>query len=479
MSKQFAAALVALPLILQIFNNCFGQGADVTVTIRSVSPPIAEIRGRNLQSSTNHNFSLLRSYAGFANLADRISDIRLEGKEGLPVAFRQFVPGEYVASGDFQKWSYKVDLSPNKKPAANAHISWLGPDSGLLFLDDLLPLTSAKQCGPIKLHLQMPEGWTTYGNDSVDVTCSDKPVYFLSRRSRLTAINVPEPVDILISSDWKFTDQQAADFAKEIFSAYGGLFGGYPVGRKHIFVLPFPVAIGQGSWEADTRGNTVTILSSDMPFQTQSVQRLHEQLRHELFHLWIPNGIHLTGNYDWFYEGFALYESLRLGVGSNRLSFNDFLDTLGRAMTIDGALADHFSLIAASNSRTSGDDTRLYARGILIAFLTDLKMLSRSNGKRNIEELLRSLYEKYQDQSNETDANQAIFAAINDLDIERCVVSGEPIIWASVLNAFGIEKLDRPGASTLSVKADLSGSQKKLLDKLGYNNWRKSSVGPK
>ena len=42
----------------------------------------------------------------------------------------------------------------------------------------------------------------------------------------------------------------------------------------------------------------------------------------------IPNDVNLSGNYDWFYEGFALYQSLKLAVGLNRIRFEDFLDTL-------------------------------------------------------------------------------------------------------------------------------------------------------
>ena len=422
---------------------------------------------------------MLHDYAGFTGLADRASDVRLEDHDGEPVASRQFIPGEYVAERDFGRWRYKLDLNPLKRAAAAAHVSWLGAENGLLFLDDLLPLRSAKGCAPIKIEIQVPDGWTVYGAESAVVSCSDKPVYFLSKRTKRSALDIQTSGDLFISGEWKFSDQQAAEFADEIFSGYVSLFGGAPAGKKHVFILPFPVTVSPGNWEADTRGNTVTILSSDMPFQTQSIQRLHEQLRHELFHLWIPNGVHLKGNYDWFYEGFALYESLRLGVGSNRISFNDYLDTLSRAMTIDGALTDHFSLIAASSSRTSGGDTRLYARGMLIAFLTDLKLLSTSNGKRDVRNLLRSIYERYRDENNEADGNQAVLAAIGDTEIVRYIESGNSIDWASVLGVFGIEKLDRTGVSTLSVNTKLAGGQKKLLDKLGYNNWRKSSVGPK
>jgi hypothetical protein len=478
MSKLLVAAFLALPLILQIFNNCFGQDTDVSITVRSVSPPIAEIRGRYPKSSTQKNFSLVRNSAGFADLADRVSDIRLEDNGGNVVPFKQFIAGEYVPRADFTGWSYRVDLRPQKQPAAAAHVSWLGAEDGLLFVDDLLPLRSGKDCGPVKINLQIPQGWKAFGNENGVANCSKSAVYFLTKRAR-EVIPDYQQLDLVISGEWKFSDKQAVDFVNEIYEAYQKLFGTVPSGKSHIYILSFPMAARSENWEADTRGNSVIILSSDMPFQTQSIQRLHEQLRHEMFHLWFPNGVNLTGNYDWFYEGSALYESLKLGVELNRIRFDDYLDTLGRAMTIDAALPAGRSLIGASNSRANGNDTILYARGMLIAFLADLKMLVRSGGKRDFSELLRSIYDRYKDPANETDGNAAVLSAIGGDDIKRNVETGAPIDWATALRPIGIEKVDQLGSSFLRVTSNPSSSQKKLLDKLGYNNWRKTSVRPK
>lgn len=479
MSKHFAAAFFVLPLILQIFNNCFGQNADISISIRSVSPPIAEIRGSLGQSSIQKNFSIDSDSDGTSNLAARFSDLRLEDSQGKPVAFKQFIAGEYVAEHAYSGWSYRLDLTPQKRAAMNAHVSWIGNSDGLLFLDDLLPLQSAKDCFKARINLQVPDGWTIFGNENAAAGCSAKSVYYLSKRSRPVDIGTETPAELFISGDWKFSDEQAAGFVNEIYAKYKALFGSAPPSKSHVYIIPFPTSMSPGNWEADTRGSTVTILSSDMPFQTQSVQRLHEQLRHEIFHLWMPNAVHLKGNYDWFYEGFALYESLKLGVDLNRLRFDDMLDTLGRAMTFDAAFADSRSLISASKARVTGEDTRLYARGMLIAFLTDLKMISRTHGKEDVTDLLRTIYDKYKDAKNESDGNEAVLAAIGDNEIRRYVELGGTINWDAVLNSAGIEKVDEKGSISLRPVSKPNGSQKKFLDKLGYNNWRKSSVAPK
>ncbi|MGQ0543343.1 MAG: hypothetical protein ACT4O9_16095, partial [Blastocatellia bacterium] len=229
-----------------------------------------------------------------------------------------------------------------------------------------------------------------------------------------------------------------------------------------------------GNWEAETRGSNVTIISSDMPFKSQSLQRLHEQLRHELFHLWIPNGVNLSGNYDWFYEGFALYTSLKIGVLTGRIRFEDFLDTLLRAHTIDNFQTSRTSLIDLSGSRLSGANTTVYARGMLVAFLCDIEILKRSRGKLDVWTTVSTIYEKHRLPAQSTDGNEAVIALIGLPDITNRYVKGaEKIDWRTNLKDAGIESDENAGRTELKVTAKPNGRQKDLLEKLGYNAWRK------
>jgi predicted metalloprotease with PDZ domain len=264
--------------------------------------------------------------------------------------------------------------------------------------------------------------------------------------------------------------------AAEICNEYGRVFGGVPVPKIDVYLIPMPQpGVSKGVWEAETRGSTVVIASSDMPFRTQSVQRLHEQLRHEIFHLWFPNGVDLTGRYDWFYEGAALYESLKTGVAVNRIGFTDMLDTLSRAYGIDSSMMPRRSLIDASRDRLRGNETQLYARGMIVAFLTDLVLLQRSRGRRSIETMLAELYRSYKGAALPADGNAAVLALYDASPELRTLAAdhirgAKPIDWAGIIEAAGLEH--GPGIP-LRVRARISGRQKALLDKLGYNNWRK------
>jgi predicted metalloprotease with PDZ domain len=211
-----------------------------------------------------------------------------------------------------------------------------------------------------------------------------------------------------------------------------------------------------------------------MPFKSQSSQRLHEQLRHEIFHLWIPNAVNLTGSYDWFYEGFALYQSLKLGVAVGRIRFSDMLDTLSRAYMIDAADRSRSSLIDASRRRWVDSGITVYARGMLVAFLTDAALLDASGGKYSTDDLVKQLYAGHLG-AVKTDGNTAILAAMRQhpelLPIVDGYINGsKPVEWASLLAALALEEHRNGREVVLSVALKPSSRQKALLRKLGYNS---------
>ncbi len=282
-----------------------------------------------------------------------------------------------------------------------------------------------------------------------------------------------------MSGTWSFQDADAERIASEIYREYRSLYGADPIKDPLVVLLPFPQAnVSKGTWEAETRGSTVIIASADMPFPSQSLQRLHEQLRHEIFHFWLPNGVNLTGRYEWFYEGFALYQSLKTGVELNRIRFDDLLDTLSRAHTIDSAQTRRLSLIDASAARWAGQETQVYARGMVTAFLCDLILLRDSGGKRSVEDLFRKLFAEHRRPAAPDDGNKAILRVLDSYPalgpiVKAYVRGNERFDWTSELAAAGIVNEAVPPRTSLQVASKLTGKQKTLLDKLGYNNWRK------
>ena len=293
-------------------------------------------------------------------------------------------------------------------------------------------------------------------------------------------LNGKSSLNLAISGEWKFSDAEAMQVIKEITAEYRTLLGEMPFEKVQIILTRFPAETKFGRWEAETRGATVTIFSGDMAFKTQSLQLLHEQLRHELFHLWMPNNLALTGNYDWFYEGFTVYQALRTGVAMNRIRFEDYLDTLAQAYNSDVLQNNRSSLIVSANNRRNGAHKQIYARGMLIAFLCDAALLRASQGKRSIAQIFQEIYRKHRVPSEPEEGNAAILKVLRNYSelnaiIEKYIVGADKINWETDLKSIGIEAKEENYVVRLSVKAKLNGGQKDLLDKLGYNNWRKTS----
>jgi hypothetical protein len=490
----FVFALILIPL-----NNLRAQTVQIKIKIAESNAFVegSFIDVNRAQNVTN--FSFLKSYANIENLGTRIADVNLFDKNGQKVNYKKLGEGEFRAESAFRSWNYKLDLSVPKSVSAMAHVSWLSNDQGILMTGDLLPELAEKTAA--RIMLEVPKDWQISSVEKrveenvFEVPDVEKAVFFVGKDRRellfsdeiigaKNSLIIKNDLGFLISGEFLFADGEAAKMAAEIFINYQELFGAKPNQRTRIFLLRFPEDTKSGRWEAETRGANIVIISSDMPFKTHSVQRLHEQLRHEIFHLWFPNGANLAGDYDWFYEGFALYVSLKTAVAMNRIRFEDFLETLARAHSIDSLQSQRQSLIEASKNRWNGANTQVYARGMLVAFLTDIALLQKTKGKSGLPEVLREIYQKHGFSAQRQDGNTAILNILqmhNELRpiVEKYIKGTETIAWQTDLAAIGIESATENFTTKLKVSAKLNGRQKDLLDKLGYNNWRKNSESSK
>ncbi|MFT3744948.1 MAG: hypothetical protein QM785_11735 [Pyrinomonadaceae bacterium] len=478
MSKILApipTVLAAFVLILQFFTFAEAQDVDVLIKIRAEKTVAADVTVSINAANKAENLWFMDQYGDVSGLlTERFSHIYFYDKPGYLIARKRLIPNEIVSIKNLSKLAYTVDLTPRPGSFSAAHTSWAKGDEGILFLDDLLPQSIGKTA---KVNVELPVGWKIAGLPAQPVAVSDieKAVFHVGAKIRETTNG---PLKLAVSGEWHFTDAEAADMSTSITKEYEKTFGKLPVTPFTVRLLKFPDAVGMGNWEGDTRGSTVTVVSSDMPFKNQSQQRLHEQLRHELFHLWIPNGVNLTGNYDWFYEGFALYQSLKVGVGVNRLRFEDFLDTLSRAYAIDAAQTRRTSLIDASANRWRGSNTAVYARGMLLGFFCDIAMLEASGGKLSVTDLIKEVIIKHSLSKPRTDGNTAITAIFRSHPelspmVERYVSGSEPLAIEPSLASAGLVIDRSPGVPKLSVVSKPSGKQKKLLEKLGIDNWKK------
>ena len=477
--RPYYLIFVAFFQALHFFTNVGAQRVEAKVEVTEQSPSIVRVSGRFGNKAQSRNLSFMRSVAGSSSLGERISGLRLTDANGGEVGYQTAGAGEYVSEAPFAGWNYSVDLAARKETSSAAHVSWISNGNGLLMFGDLLPLIGDGTKVPGKVVIALPKGWRQLEN-RIDGTVNSDDIYSEVASvgtdvSYRTVHHGGTAISICFMGEWLFTRDEAVSFARDIYARTLETFRAPAAKEVSINIFKFPQNVPHGQWQAETRGRNITIISSDMAFKTQSMQRLHEQLRHEIFHLWIPNAVSLSGKYDWFYEGFALYSSLKLAVAENRIRFVDFLDTLSRAYAIDSRQTSRVSLIESSRSRWSGNDTYLYARGMLVAFLCDLALLNNSKTKRSVNDILRDVYTRHRSPAASTDGTEAV------LSIMRSRPELVPVIdrYISGSGRFEIEnELAFAGlelSNGLRASDKLSGKQKDLLDALGYNNWRRLS----
>ncbi|MGI9035984.1 MAG: hypothetical protein ACR2GD_08095 [Pyrinomonadaceae bacterium] len=484
LKKNYLIIILFFVVALCGARHACAQNLEIKIKILPSSR--VRIEGKLLDSTlfaSNNEISFPQNYADVSALAERIENLRLFNAKGAKIEFRKLAAGEFQAASQPASFAYDVKIDVPENPTAAAHVSWLAANQGILMTGDLLPELNGARKISGKVTFEIPADWRiASGETKLDenvfaVENLEKAVFLVGQNFREKTRRIGETnLNLAIGGAWQFSDDEAAQMAASILAEYRKMFGEIPAQRAQIILLPFErAAANPESWRAETRGRTVTIISGALTSKRESVQRLCEQLRHEIFHLWIPNAVNLTGNYDWFYEGFTVYEALRTGVWTNQIRFEDYLKTLAQAF--DLAKNQNSSLVEMSDKRWLGKNNSVYARGMLAAFLCDLAILNQSKGRRLLTDVFQKIYRAYHDSNSSADGTTAIleilksYPELNSI-IQNYIEGAAKIQWQNQLNQFGVEASD-DGETRLQVASKLDGRQKDLLDKLGYNNWRK------
>lgn len=461
-----------------------GETLSARISVVSLAPARVKIEGE--RTIATRAWSFLNSYAGVMNLGDRIENLSLMDSSGAIIAVRKLAPGEYTAASLANRFSYEVRLDAPAFERDAAHVSWLTVERGFLMLGDLLPRivseTGAANSNAV-VRFSLPEKWSlassVEGNteNRFDITSPETGVFFAGaalrkKRQRVGAMEF----EFVTSGEWAFSDEEIAGMAVDILKAHTQTFGGIARDRSLLVLAPFPRSAAADHWSAETRGATVTLLSGKSPSKTAALAQLSFPLAHELFHLWVPNGVALDGDYDWFYEGFTLYQALRAGIRLELFTFQDYLNAMGRAFDAYKSLRDRdrLSLLDASKERWTLQPELVYNKGMLVGFLYDLTLRQRSKGKRTLDDVYRELFRLYHSPRSRSDANSAVIAVLNDGGpmkdfTSRHINNAGTIELSSVIAPFGLQ-VDPGGVRThISVAASISGAQRDLLRQFGYN----------
>ncbi len=483
LSKQGREAAPTASLILFIFIVLFApdaaaQALDVKIKVVPGAPMRVRVEGSRDRATTA--WSIRNFYGSAAGLAERVENFALFDDGGTAVAVRRLAPGEYTAAAPASRFAYDFKLDPPAFVSDSPHVSWLTADRGLLMLADLLPvpLTTAK------VELSLPDGWKVSTAEArgpsgaIEVADAERAVFAVGRdlrerRARADALTFK----LVTAGDWAFADEEAADSVEEILKIHQETAGVAPGRSPLVVLLPLPQAGAAGNlWNAETRGATVVLVSGRLPSKLAAKAQLDGALTHELFHLWVPNGLALEGEYDWFYEGFTNYVALRAGMKRGQLTFNDYLNALGGAYDSYARARGtrDASLVEASQKRWAGSAALVYHKGMLVALLYDLALMRKTQGKRSLADVYRELFRRHARGATTADGNRTLVQLLGSTGdmrpfVERYVEGNTELTLSSLIEPFGL-KVEPGGARThVGVAASLDSAQRELLRKLGYN----------
>jgi predicted metalloprotease with PDZ domain len=478
-------SLFVMLLIAFSAGLAHAESLKAEITVLSVAPARVRIVGE--RSNATRAWSFRNIYASAVNLGERIEKLTLADMDGADVAVRKLAPGEFEAASAATRFVYEMNLDAPLFEGDAAHISWLTNERGFLMTGDLLPLAASDKEGMktnAALRFVLPASWTiaantrASGSGTFEVADAEAAVFFVGQNLREKRQRIGSMEFAYVTAgDWAFSDEDAVDLAASLLKEHAETFGGNPQSTAMLVLAPFPRAAGADRWSAETRGGTVTMLAGKSPSRTAALAQLTFPLAHELFHLWIPNGLALDGNYDWFYEGFTLYQALRAAVHLNLLTFQDYLNALGRAFDAYKAAAGgrgESSLLTASEQRWTLSPALVYNKGMLAAFLYDLGLRQKTRGKRSLDDVYRELFRLHNASQSRANGNRAALAALNNAGemqelTHRYIESATAIDLPAAIAPFGLF-VETFGARTrITVAAQLSGAQRDLLRKFGYN----------
>jgi predicted metalloprotease with PDZ domain len=454
-------------------TNVQAQPIQAQITVSSLEP--AELRIDLKLPYSSNKLSFRNAYGDALALGDRVARVEATDEGGMGISVRKLAPGEFQASNNFTRVNYNLSLTQPARPGHMSRISWLSREQGLLMLADLLPQSSRNEKRSVRVVLDGPPGWSIAANLNHEGSRGyltddpDKAVFLIgpSLHQKSLAIGQAE-FSLVTSGQWPFSDGEALKIARRLIEEYARVTGYEPKGGFTLMLLPFPGKAGPEQWSAETRGNNVVLLLGNNASRKRVLARLGLVLSHELFHFWVPNSLALSGDYDWFFEGFTLYQALRTDLRLGLIRFENYLETIARVNEsyLASPKHDELSLIAASERRWTGSSSLIYDKGMLVAFIYDLLRRKLSNCQESSEDLYRQLFQFHP--TGQPNANETIIRILSEYEgmehfVKRYVQGVERINLESALAEYGLQVKRDTSRVRLAPGSKLSKEQKELL----------------
>jgi predicted metalloprotease with PDZ domain len=468
-----------------IFVPLQAQTLEVRISVASTAPARIKIDAR-LPYDAN-TLSFRNAYGGVLGLGERIEAVEGIRTSGASVRGEKLAPGEFRLPEKLARFVYEVNLAGPLRPADLSRVSSLNSDYGVLMMADLLPHSTGAggRFASTAFKIDVPGGWSVFSNiksegsqvSTHDFSTEDPDTAVFLVGSSLHKKRQQFPAadfSVVASGEWSFSDNDATKLAGKILQEYSRITR-FELKREAVLMLiPYPGDAGPENWSAETRGNVTVLAFGRKGNRKNSLLRLGIALSHELFHLWVPNSLKLEGDYDWFFEGFTLYQALRMDLQLGFISFDAYLQTIAGVYDSYRSAPDRdrLSLIEESQRRWTTSSSAVYVKGMLLAFIYDLSVRKNTNCAASLDDVYTELFRL--SATGQESANETIIGLLGAREglktfgqdyVERVA----KIDLETILPAYGIQMgSSGSGATKLALGRNLSETQRYLLGCIGY-----------
>ncbi len=470
----------------------------LTCEISDIAPRTRALRVscETLLTRGRYRLSFTDEFAGIQRLSERLYSLRIRDRRGAQITPEIRGPGIYLINvGEPEQAvtvSYEVRTGRALDPGEYPLTSSLGPEAGFLLLADLAPRVCVagendcpQKADRVRLKIRPPDGWQIATTEPeqhgfYEVPDQSRAIFFLGPLREQTLETGGVRVRLAIAGQWHFTDSQAARLAAGIAGEQASLMGGLNTGENQepllVTLAPYPIPLTGLRSSALTRHHTVVMMlnQNDNPARTFAHYARH--LAHEMFHFYLPGSFNIRENFDWFWEGFTRYVALVTLQRLKTFSLREYLDALGDEYESYAAnpARTRLSLVAASPDKFANLATYelVYRKGMLVAGLYDLELRWQSDGKKNVMEVMRGLYQNYGLRGRETGNREVIAELQKAGNFERFIrdnIEGtREIDLAATLKPWGFVIERGPlGRPRINVAPGLSARQRALMLQLG------------
>ena len=470
----FARTIFVVFLFIRVVEAQASVPARVAISV----DPASQVKVEAELAAPARSWSFRNAYAGALGFAERVKDFKATDASGQDAGAKKSASGEFRSARDATRIRYTVDLS-SASATDVPHISWLTAGRGILMFADLIP----RDIEQLSAEFKLPFGSTLESaisrdkNGRYEVLEPENAVFLIGTDVRKKSATIGGMgLDYVVNGTWPFKDDRVFEAATQVMKHYLALTR-YRLQRKSaIMIAPFRLS-PVGSWKAETRGSTLVLLiDPDAHFDTW-IGQLRVIFTHELLHLWVPNSLKLQGDYDWFFEGFTLYIALQTAMKLRVIDFKEYLATLAGVYDVYRSAPDDRSLIEGSETRWTSPTPNVYIKGMLVAFLYDLKIRKESGGSAMLADRYRELFDGRV--AANANANEAIIALLDSAPAmsgfgKLYVETNTKLELEQLLPAYGLtvessgQKFGKQ--SQLEVSRNLTAEQRQLLRSLGYRD---------